>query len=66
MKQTRPLDTSLEIERIQIENFRKMTPGKRLRLAIDLTRTSRRLLAAGVRYRHPEYDEEKVRLAVIR
>lgn len=66
MKHVRPLDTSLEVERIQIEIFRKMTPARRLQLAIELTQTSRKLLATGVRYRHPEYDEEQVRLAVIR
>lgn len=66
MKQSRPLDTSPEIERMQNEIFRKMAPARRLQLAIELTQTSRKLLAAGVRRRHPEYDDEKIRLAVIR
>jgi len=66
MKQSRPLDTSPEVERIQNEIFRKMTPARRLQLAIELTETSRKLLATGVRRRHPEYDDERVRLAVIR
>lgn len=66
MKQSRPLDTSPEVERIQNEIFRKMTPERRLQLAIELTQTSRKLLATGVRQRHPEYDDAQVRLAVIR
>jgi hypothetical protein len=66
MKQSRPLDTSPEIERLQIEIFRKMVPAKRLQLAIELTQTSRKLLAVGVRHRHPEYNDEQIRLAVIR
>ena len=66
MKQTRPLDTSPEAERVQIEIFRKMTPERRLQLAMELTQTSRNLLASGVRLRHPEYDEEQVHFAVIR
>jgi hypothetical protein len=66
MKQSRPLDTSPEVERIQNEIFRKMAPERRLQLAIELTQTSRKLLATGVRQRHPEYDEAQVRLAVIR
>jgi hypothetical protein len=66
MKQSRPLDTSPEVERIQNEIFRKMKPARRLQLAIELTQTSRNLLATGVRRRHPEYDDEKNRLAVIR
>ncbi len=66
MKQSRPLDTSPEVERIQNEIFRKMAPARRLQLAIELTQTSRKLLAAGVRRRHPEYNDEQVRLAAIR
>lgn len=66
MKPSRPLDTSPDVERVQIEIFRRMSPEKRLQLAVELTNTSRKLLAEGVRLRHPEYDEEMVRLAVIR
>ena len=66
MKTSRPLDTSPEVERIQIEIYRKMGPAKRMQTALDLTRFSRKLLSAGVQHRHPEYSEEQVRLAVIR
>jgi hypothetical protein len=66
MKSTRPLDTSPEAERVQIEIFRKMTPARRLQLAVELTQTSRNLLAIGVHRRHPDYNQEQVRLAVIR
>lgn len=66
MKSSRPLDTSPEVERMQIEIYRKMGPAKRLQTALDLTRFSRKLLSAGVLHRHPEYTDEQVRLAVIR
>jgi hypothetical protein len=66
MKQTRPLDTSPEAERVQIEIFRKMTPERRLRAASELTQLVRATLAGGVRMRHPHYSDEQVRLAVIR
>ncbi len=66
MKQTRPLDTSPEAERVQVEIFRKMTPERRLRAGVELTQLSRKLMAAGVRERHPNYDDEQVHLAVIR
>jgi hypothetical protein len=62
----RPLDTSPDAERIQIEIFERMGLEKRLQAAAFLSQTCRALLAAGVRKRHPEYDEEQVRLAVIR
>ncbi len=66
MKSTRPLDTSPEMERMQIEIYRKMSPARRLQVAMELTQLSRKLMAAGVRLRHPEYNEEQVRLAAIR
>ncbi|MBW2065317.1 MAG: hypothetical protein JRJ03_10350 [Deltaproteobacteria bacterium] len=60
------IDTTVEAERKQIEIFRKMGPEKRLVNSISLAQTSRRLLAAGVRMRHPEYSDDQVRLATIR
>lgn len=66
MKQTRPLDTSPETERVQIEILRKMSPARRLQLAIALTRSMCKRLESGVRLRHPDYDDWKVKMAVIR
>jgi hypothetical protein len=43
-----------------------MPPAARLRVGLELTALSRRLLADGVRRRHPEYDDEQVRLAFLR
>jgi hypothetical protein len=43
-----------------------MEPQKRLQAAAILSETCRTLLAGGIRKRHPNYDEEQVRLAVIR
>lgn len=62
----RPLDTTLEAERVQLEVFRHMGPEKRLQASVALSRTCRKLLIEGVRRRHPEYDERRIRLAVIR
>lgn len=66
MKQSRPLDTSPEVERVQVEIFRRMTPERRLRAAAELTQLVRKSLAEGVRTRHPEYNDDQVRLAMIR
>jgi hypothetical protein len=62
----RPLDTSSDAEKVQIEIFRRLGPEKRLQSAALLSETCRSLLAEGVRKRHPNYNEEQVRLAVIR
>jgi len=62
----RALDTTEEAERVQIEVFRKMSPGKRLQAASALYRMARSLMETGVRMRHPDYNDEQIRLAVIR
>ena len=60
------LDTSYEAEQTQVEIFRRMGPEKRLQAGIDLAQTCRKLLETGVRRRHPEYDANQVKLAVMR
>jgi hypothetical protein len=60
------LDTTPVAAAAQLEAYRRMAPEARLRAPLDLTRMARQLLAAGVRMRHPEYDEKSIRLAVIR
>ncbi|MFH1176358.1 MAG: hypothetical protein V1750_03040 [Acidobacteriota bacterium] len=60
------LDTSRAAASAQIEAYRRMAPEARLRVGLELTRMARGLLTAGIRKRHPEYDENQVRLAAIR
>lgn len=43
-----------------------MPATRRLEQALQLSDGLRRVIAAGVRSRHPEYGTEQVRLAVIR
>ena len=62
----RALDTSAEAERVQIEVFQRMSPANRLQAASALYRMSRSLMETGVRMRHPDYNKEQVRLALIR
>ncbi len=64
-QQSRALDTTAEAERVQIEIFRRMPPGQRLQSASALYRMARSLMETGVRMRHPDYNDEQVRLAVI-
>lgn len=59
-------DTTSEAEKIQLEIFRRMGPEGRLRAAVELSQTSRRLLLEGIRRRHPEYDERQIGLEAIR
>ena len=59
-------DTSAEGMAAQLEVYRRMRPAARLQVALELTEMSRKLLADGIRARHPEYSNEQVRLAMIR
>lgn len=59
-------DTSRDAAEAQWEIFSRMTPEKRLEQALQLSATCRDLLAEGVRQRFPEYDAQRIRLAVIR
>ena len=61
-----PRDTAPEAAAAQIEAYRRMTPEARLRAALELTEMSRRLVADGIRARHPEYTPEQVRFAMLR
>ena len=61
-----PLDTTQEAENIHMDIFRRMAPEQRLQAGLALSRTCRELLRAGVRRRHPDYDEREVHLATIR
>jgi hypothetical protein len=61
-----PADTTPEAAAVQLEVYRRMSPVQRLEIALEMGDSLRRLSAAGVRRRHPEYTEEQVRLAVIR
>ncbi len=61
-------DTSREIERLQIEAWRGMSPLDRLLAADALSRQARALALAGVRHRHPQASEREcfLRLAAIK
>ena len=64
MKSIRPLDTSPEAYNIQIEIFSQMTPEQRLKKGFELSEFCRKLHFAGVKYRHPDYTDEEIHLAV--
>lgn len=61
-----PKDTTLEAARVQFSIFRKIGMEGRARMAIELSDGLRSIIESGVRQRHPDYDENLVRLAVLR
>jgi hypothetical protein len=61
------LDTSPDIERRQVESWRRMSPAQKAALVTGLTRAAWDMTAAGVRHRHPTATphEHFLRMAVI-
>ena len=59
-------DTSLEAARVQYDILRKMDISDRAEMTFQLCDNMRAFVEAGVRDRHPDYDDDKVRLAVMR
>ena len=55
-----PLDTTPEIEAMQIKIARSMTVEQRLKLAFEMSMICRELMRAGVRQRHPDWSEAQV------
>jgi hypothetical protein len=61
------LDTSPEIERLQIERWRQMSPAEKAAIVSGLTQAVFELAHAGIRIRHPDSSprERFLRMAVI-
>lgn len=66
----RPLaeDTPLEIEQVQIDIWRRMSPSDKMRLVSGLCRRLHILAAEAVKQRHPQASEREqfLRLAIVR
>ncbi len=59
-------DTSSEADRLQVEFYRKMGGTGRVAIMFRLNELARQVARAGIRSRHPEYDDEELRLAYAR
>ena len=59
-------DTSPDADAVQVEAYRRMGGAARVQAMFRLTRVARGLAEAGIRSRHPEYDDGRVRLALAR
>jgi Rv0078B-related antitoxin len=55
-----PLDTTPEIEAMQIKIVRSMSVEQRLELAFEMSMTCRELMRAGVRHQYPDWSEAQV------
>jgi hypothetical protein len=58
-------DTSPAMTEAQNQLYREIGPAGRARIAAEMSDMLRDLAIAGVRLRHPEYDEEQVLAEVL-
>ena len=61
-----PADTSREADDVARRSLRELGGKGRGRMVCELSDALRRVVTAGVRSRHPEYDERQLNLAVQR
>ena len=59
------MDTSPEAYAVQLELMRRMSPVQRLRKTFALSQQVKRMSMDAIRRRHPEFDEDAVRLKFI-
>jgi hypothetical protein len=59
-------DTTPDAAATQLAIYRRMDPGRRGELALEMSFAARELALAGIRMRHPAYSEEEARLALFR
>ncbi len=59
-------DTSADADTVQLEAYRRMGGAGRAQVMFRLSELTRRTSAAGIRKRHPDYDDAQVMLALAR
>jgi len=59
-------DTTIEAAAVQARVLRKIGIEGRARMTFQLSNNMRSTVEAGVRYRHPEYNERQVKREVMR
>jgi len=62
----RPRDTTAAAEEVQLAVLRRMTPGQRTTAVAQMSAAVRTTCLAGIRSRHPDYDEATARWAMFR
>lgn len=61
-----PLDTSRDSAQKQLAALQKMNMNDRARMTFELSDNLRSTVEAGIRQRHPDYDQKQVKLAMFK
>ncbi|MCX5635854.1 MAG: hypothetical protein NTW55_08455 [Planctomycetota bacterium] len=59
-------DTTIEASAVEIDILRKMDVSQRAEMTFQLGNNLREIVESGVRFRHPDYDDRKINMAVLR
>lgn len=59
-------DTTLEVLALQVEAWRRMSPGARVELAWEMSEAARSLLLARLRSEHPDWTDREARAEGVR
>ena len=59
-------DTSHEAAAVQLAVYRRMSPGRKLELAMQASRVARELAFAGIRRVHPGWTEVEIKREFLR
>ena len=62
----RPRDTTEDALEVQFAVLRRMTDEQRAELSVQMSEDLRAIAHDSIRQRHPEYDEEQLKLALFR
>lgn len=60
---TMSADTTKQAQAVQLEIYRKMDGKTKLKMAFQLSDELWRIIEDGIRFRHPDYDEQTIRYA---
>lgn len=63
MRPIKPQSIEL-LDDVMVEILRKKTPAERLAMGLEMNRTARLMIAAGLRDYHPDWTEEEVAVEV--
>ena len=59
-------DTTAETLAVQVQVLRRIGPADRMAMTFELSDSLRSLVEAGVRHRHPDWDDRTVEREVVR
>ena len=61
-----PEDTNFESACVYYRTLRRLGAARRLEMGAEMSSNVRAIIETGVRHRHPGYDNEQIRLSVLR